>query len=163
MGAAARPSTGALVAALVLTAFVLLVWLILLSWLTTLNDSDAAGNGMTQGFAAIGLVFEWMLLAVLMAIGALGGDMPAWAALAALPLIPASGWAALVAENELVGPPARAFNWPIAEPALVPPMVAALCIWAVMPPLRHAVPAWLAGGVVWGAVAVLTLAAFAAN
>lgn len=161
MGEPARTSTGALVAVLLVGAFALLVWLIVLSWLTSLNDSDAAGNAMSQGFAALGLIFLWILLAVVALIGALGGDMPAWAALAAVVLIPASGYAAQEALNLLAHAPDSAPPWPLAEPALTPPLIIALCLWAVMPPLRRAVPAWLAGGTVWGAVAVLTAATLA--
>ncbi len=135
------------------------MWLIQLSWLTTLNDSDAAGNGLTQGLSAVALVFLWVLLAVLMLIAALGGDMPGWTALAAV----VSGYAALVALNLLGDARGPSFHWPIAEPALVPPLIVALSLWATMPPLRRAVPAWLAGGGVWGAVTVPGAAVIAAR
>lgn len=163
MGVPARSSTGALIAALLVGALALLVWLIVMSWLTTLNDSDAAGNGLTQGLSAVALVFLWVLLAVLMLVAALGGDMPGWIALAAVVLIPASGYAALVVLNSLSNARGPSFHWPIAEPAAVPPLIVALSLWAVMPPLRRAVPAWLAGVVVWGTVAVLGAAAIAAR
>ncbi len=158
MGATVRPSTGALVAALLLSVFVLLVWLVLLSWLTSLNDSDAAGNGMSQAFAAIGLVFEWVLLAVLMLVAGLGGHMPTGIWLPALILIPASGVVALTAEGLLSEPQNPPYYWPMVEPAIAPPLIVALALWSMMPPLRRAAPTWLAGAATWSTVTALCLA-----
>ncbi|HML11185.1 MAG TPA: hypothetical protein VK432_10010, partial [Stellaceae bacterium] len=52
---------------------------------------DAAGRGMAAGFAMVLLMVEWVLLAVLLLIGGINGDMPNWAAIAAALLWPLSG------------------------------------------------------------------------
>ena len=49
---------------IILSVLALLVWLLTLSLLGDLTGSDAAGNGMAQGFAAVGLIVLWVLLAI---------------------------------------------------------------------------------------------------
>lgn len=52
------------------------------------------------------------------------------------------------------------FLWPIAIPAVVPLLVLAFSYWALIPPLNAAIPARVAGGVVWGLVVLSCLAIF---
>jgi hypothetical protein len=56
MPPAPKPSIGAIVASLVLSAAILLLWVLQLAMLTNLTGSDAAGNAMAQGFAAFSIV-----------------------------------------------------------------------------------------------------------
>jgi hypothetical protein len=90
------------------------------------------------------------LLLALETIAAVKGIMPRSAAIAALLLIPASGFAAMTALELLATPELSPRLWPIVIPGLVPPLVVAYCGWALIPALRAAVPAGLAAGVVWG-------------
>src|SRR5262249_55204322 len=91
----------------------LALWAGTVGTLATLNDSDTAGNAMSQAFGVFFTIGLWILLAVLMIIAAVKGQMPSWTKLAALFLLPASGIAALVAGDLLkdrLDSPAR---WPI--------------------------------------------------
>jgi hypothetical protein len=155
MATAAKASPGAVAACSVLSAVSLLLWTLLLALLADLAGSDAAGNGLAQAFAAIATIVLWVLLAVLVLISWIKGQIPAPAALAAFILVPASGCAALMAMDLLSRPGVPPHLWPIIIPALVPPLIVAFCFWALVPPLRAVIPAGIAAGVVWGAVLVL--------
>jgi hypothetical protein len=67
---------GAPVAGIIVSLAVLFFWFVQLAMLTGLSGSDAAGNGMAQGFAALELIILWILLAVLVLIAALKGSLP---------------------------------------------------------------------------------------
>jgi hypothetical protein len=71
-------------AAIGVSAVTLLTWAFTLAGLTSLTGSDPAGNAMTQGFTALGLIVLWILLAVAALIGAKKGAMPRAAGIAAL-------------------------------------------------------------------------------
>ena len=73
----------------------LLVWALALALLANLTGSDAAGNAIGQAYAAIAIIILWLLLAGLGIIAVLKGVMPRPAAVAALILIPASGFASM--------------------------------------------------------------------
>jgi hypothetical protein len=135
-------------------------WAFGLALLFDLASSDAAGNAYTQAYAAIDLIIVWGLLAVITIIAAVKCQMAAPAVLAAVVLIPASCAAAFVVLELLSRPNLPPFLWPIVIPALVPPLVMAFCLWALFPSLRAAIPARLAGGVVWGATLMLCLSIF---
>ncbi len=97
------------------------------------------------------------MLAVIAIIAGVKGVMAWPAALAAAILIPASGFVTFEALELLSRPRLPPFLWPLVIPALVPPLIFAFCIWALFPSLRAAIPARLAGGIVWGATLVLCL------
>jgi hypothetical protein len=86
--------------------------------------------------------------------------MPLAAALAALILIPSSGWAANAALDLLVHPHIAPFYWPMIVPGGVPPLVVAFCFWTLLPvpALHRSIPANIAAGIAWGAVLILSLA-----
>ena len=134
-------SSGAIVAAYVLAAIALLAWLILVPGLTSLDSSDAAGNAMAQGLTALVAIVVWALLAIVALLCWAKGQMPTWAGLAALLLVPGSCVAAFSA-LELLGhsnlPP---FGWPVFAIAAPPPLILAVCLWAITPPLRERLPA----------------------
>lgn len=121
-----KPSVAILVLTLVLSALALLFWLQTVGLLSELTGSDAAGNGMAQGFAAIGIILLWLPLGMLMIIAYAKGTMPGWAALAALVLIPASAALRFGALDLLTKPSLPPHYWPLVVPALVPPLVVAL-------------------------------------
>ena len=153
-----KPSVAIFVLTLVLSALALLLWLQTVGLLSDLTGSDAAGNGMAQGFAAIGIILLWLLLGVLAIIAYAKGAMPRWAGLAALVLIPASAAASFGALDLLTKPSLPSHYWPIIVPALVPLLVVAFCFWALLPTLNTRVSGAVAGGVVWGGVLILCLA-----
>jgi len=99
-------------------------------------------------------VLLWIFLAILMIVAGANGAMPAPAILAAFILIPASGYAALKSLQLLSEPNVAPFLWPLVVPEIVPPLVIAFCFWTLLPPLRSAIPAFPAVGIVWGGTLV---------
>ena len=150
-------SSGAVVAAYILGAFALLAWLILLPGLTSLGDSDAAGNAMAQGLTALVVVLVWVLLAIVALLCWAKGRAPAWAGLAALLLVPGSCIAAFGALDLLGHASLPPFAWPVVAIAAPPPLILAFCLWAITPPLRERLPANAVSAAVWGAVLALSL------
>ncbi|HVH78066.1 MAG TPA: hypothetical protein VM782_01640 [Stellaceae bacterium] len=144
----------------VLSLLILLLWAFVLNSLTHLTGSDPAGNALTQGFTALAIFVLWALLGALAIIALVRGAMPLAAALAALLLIPASGWAAIAALDLLARPQFAPFYWPMIVPAGVPPLVVAFCFWTLLPvpALHRSGPANTAAGIAWGAVLILSLA-----
>jgi len=157
MADTAKVSGGAL-GAVVLGGISLLLWFILVPGLASLAGSDAAGNAMAQAFTAFALIALWMMLGLLLIVSWIAGNMPTWAAIVALILLPTSGIAAFDAMQLLTRPNLPPHLWPLIIPALVPPLVLAFAFWAVLPVLRAAVPAPIAAGVVWGSVLALIVA-----
>jgi hypothetical protein len=141
-----------------LSILALLVWAFALALLADLAGSDPAGNAYAQAYAAIAVILVWLLLAIVAFIAWIKGAMPWPGALAALILIPLSGVVAMTVLGLLSAPDIAPFRWPIVIPALVPPLVIAFCIWALVPALRAAVPAPAAAGGIWGAILVLCIA-----
>jgi hypothetical protein len=143
----------------VLSLLILLLWAFVLNSLTNLTGSDPAGNAMTQGFTAVAIFVLWALLGGLAIIALVKGAMPLAAALAALILIPSSGWAANAALDLLVYPHIAPFYWPMIVPAAVPPLVVSFCFWTLLPvpALHRSVPANTAADIAWGAVLILSL------
>jgi hypothetical protein len=147
---ARTPSGGLLGASIALALVILFLWSVVLSTLRHLTGSDAAGNGLAQFYAAAELVLLWIFLAILMIVAGANGAMPTPAIFAAFILIPASGYAALKAVQLLSEPNVAPFLWPLVVPEIVPPLVIAFCFWTLLPPLRAAIPAFAAVGIVWG-------------
>jgi hypothetical protein len=153
-------SSGTIVATVILSVLAVLAWAYHLALLNSLTGSDAAGNALGKAFATFSLIVVWTLLAVLAVTGFLSGRMPAAAAIAALILIPASGFASGLVLDLLTRPNTSPFMWPIVIPAAVPPLVIAFSFWVLIPSLHEAIPAASAGGIVWGAIFVLCLSIF---
>jgi hypothetical protein len=151
-------SVAAVGASTLLSVFALLFYLVQLATLSDLASSDAAGNGYAQAYGAIEIIFLWILLSVLMLIAFFKGEMPKPAAVAALVLVPASGFVAFEVLALLSRPEQPPHLWPIVIPAAIPPLVLAYCFWALLPGLRARIPARLAGMAVWGLVFVACVA-----
>jgi hypothetical protein len=158
MPAGPKASASAIGLSLGLGILALLFWVLALATLSDLAGSDPAGNAYAQAYGAIEIIILWGLLAVIAVIAFAKGDMPRLGALAALILIPASGLAAFAALELQARPEVSPLRWPLVVPALVPPLVMAFCVWALLPSLRAAIPARIAGGIVWGAALVLCFA-----
>ena len=153
-----QQSAGAVVAAGVLSVLALLVYAPIVASLASLAGSDAAGNGMAQGFAAIEIILLWLLLGTVTLIAFFKGDMPLPAAIFAFLLVPSSAVVSFIALDLLSRPYQPPHLWPLIIPASIPPLVIAYCFWALLPGLRAAIPARLTGAVVWGLVFILCVA-----
>ncbi len=154
-------SSGAVAAAYVLALVAFFGWLILLPGLAGLDSSDAAGNAMSQGFAALQAIALWVVLALLALLCLAKGQSSKWASLAAVLLVPGSGVAAIAALELLARPDMSPYLWPIAALAAPPPLIVAFCLWAITPPLRRRLPEKVVSIGVWGAVLALSLSVFA--
>jgi hypothetical protein len=146
--------TGAIVALLIL-----FFWAALLATLADLTNSDAAGRGLAQAFAAFEIILVWLLLALLLVLAGRKGTLPVGTGPVASLLLPLSCAASLLALGLLTEPHVPPYMWPIVAPALVPPAIVAFCTWAVLPPaLRLVVPADTATGATWAIVLFTSLA-----
>jgi hypothetical protein len=157
-GATSGPSNRAIILAGVLGALILLVWALLLSTLVSLGDSDAAGNGLAEAFAGFEIIVLWVLLAGFLVVTGVNGAMPWPGIAAAVVLLPASGFAAMVALGLLADHTTPPFFWPIVMLVVVPPVVLAFGLWALVPRLRAVIPAAVATGATWGIALLLCLA-----
>jgi hypothetical protein len=116
----------------------------------------AFGNAMEGLFAVVAL---WIVLAILLAVGGVMGNMPGRAAVAAIFLVPMAGVASFVALDMC----SRHMRWAIALVALPPLLVAFYAAWARLPVLRTKMPAATRVAVaVWGAVLALSAVTFLA-
>jgi hypothetical protein len=152
-----RASDGAVLAVIGLSVLILLVWVVQLATLADLSSSDPAGNALAQAFGELEIIVLWGLLAVLTILAGIKGGMPRVSVLAAIILIPASGFAAMTAAQLLAERDVAPFIWPIIIPALVPPLIVIFCFWTLLPSMRAIVPAGVAIGVCWGATLVLCI------
>ncbi len=141
-----------------LSLLALLFYALQIATLADLAGSDPAGNAYAQAYGAIEIIFLWALLAVLVLIAYLKGEIAKPALAAAVILVPASCVVAFEALELLSRPHVSPFLWPLVIPALIPPLVVAYCFWALLPDMRAKIPARIAGGIVWGAVLVLCFA-----
>jgi hypothetical protein len=142
-------------ASLGLGALAIVLWVLQLATLADLGRSDAAGDALAQACASVEILALWAVLFVMAAVASLERAVPKVATLAALVLVPASGFAALTALRLLADPDVSPHHWPIVIPALVPPLVLAFCAWASIPSMRAAVPAGFAAAIAWGGTLVL--------
>jgi len=132
-------------------------------YVAVLHDAVTIQTG--GGEAVIAAAFEglflvvglWLALTLLLIIGAVAGNMPCAAAYAAVPLVPASGVAAFVALDMC----SRDQRWAAVFPAALAALLAFYACWARWPRLRAALPPPTMTRTVWGAVFVLSAAAFA--
>ncbi len=132
MPAAIKPSVAAVSIAIVLSIVILLQWGLLLVTVAGLGQSDAAGNGLAQAYAAIQIIILWALLTLLTIIAAAKGAAPKAVTVAALVVVPASGLVMSAAAGLLERPHISPYLWPIVIPALVPPLVVAWCLLVLL-------------------------------
>src|SRR4051794_11875940 len=85
---------------------------------TSLHSSDPAGNGLTFSFGVLMTGALWILLAGIVLIAAIGGEMPGIGSVAACVLVPLSGAAAIAAFNLLNQ--SSALHWPAAIVIVIP-------------------------------------------
>jgi hypothetical protein len=117
--------------------------------------ADAAGRGMAEGFAAMLGIALWIVLGTLLAVAAVRGRMPGYAAIAAFVLVPLSAMAAATA-TELYSD-GRYGSWLIAVPLLLPPLLALYALWSRLPAWHDALPAGPTTTVLGGVILVVTI------
>ena len=122
--------------------------------ISDLGSTDPAGRGMGLGFGEMFGLALWILLGILLIVGAVKGEMPIWAAIAAVILVPASAIAAAFATEFIE----YHTGWQILVPALLPPLIAFYAMWALLPRIHGALPPIMTSAIVWGAVLILSLA-----
>jgi hypothetical protein len=127
----AKASSGVIAGGIVLSALIGLLWTLNLATLASLGNSDAAGNGIGEAYAAIQIILLWSLLTVLTVVACVKGAAPTAAKAAALVIVPASGFAAMAAADLLARAYLSPFLWPIVIPAAVPPLVVIWCFLAL--------------------------------
>src|SRR5688500_6948155 len=94
-----KPPVGAIAAGAVLGTVILLLSGLQLVTVASLGQSDAAGNGLAQAYAAIQMIVLWLLLMVLTILAGATGVAPRAAKIAALVIVPASGLVAALAAD----------------------------------------------------------------
>ena len=142
---------------LVLLVLAGLLWLTMMAMVATINESDAAGRGMSYGFAFVTAIALWVALAILVLLAASRGVMPGWLKPAALVLVPLSFAAALATISVLNGRGNEVAGWPVVIPAAMPLLILSYVIWTMSPSIRTAfAPALMESGV-WGVVLLLSL------
>ncbi|SRR5216683_6558197 len=104
---ALRPSDGAVAASIVLGVVIGLIWVLHLATVASLGGSDAAGNGIAEAYAAIQLIALWLLLTIMTVIASAKGAAPKPATVAALVIVPVSGFVAMAAAGECLSGFAR--------------------------------------------------------
>jgi hypothetical protein len=151
----ARPSSAPIGAIIVLAVAVFLY----AGMMANLGDmqnpnTDAMGRGMASGFALVFLVAEWLFLGILLLIGSIKGEMPSWATMAALILLPMSAWGGVASLTLLENGASPLYQW---VPGLIAPIMAAYAIWARITALHRMLPPLPTSLAAWAAVAILSL------
>lgn len=135
-----------------------ILWVATVANTITLKSSDAAGNALSQAYGVLMAIALWILLATLTVLAAVRGEMPVWMRVAAFVLVPASG-AATIATIEVMSQGTEwPVKWPLVIPVLAPAAIIGLALWVYLPSVRALASASVFGPVVFGALALLSLA-----
>lgn len=145
------------VSVIVLLGVAGLVWLATSGMVLALRQSDMAGNSLTYSFASLAAVVLWVLLAIVMVVAVLRGEMAGWARWAALVLVPLSGAAAVQAIGVVFRNRVPLAGAMMVVPILLPLLIAGYAAWALVPAWRARVPAEPWAAVVWGLVGLLSV------
>ena len=120
---------------------------------------NGGGEGRIAGaFGAIVLTGGlWIVLAILLVVSARSGSMPRWAAYLAVPFVPISGVAYLVAIDMFCR------DTPVAALVIVllPLLIASYALWARLPGLHTALSPHPISAVIWASVGILSVVTFA--
>ena len=125
------------------------------------NSVPASGGGeerISQAYAAFFLtLWLWIVLALLLLVGGIMGQMPRWAAISAIFLHPLAGLVAFVALDAV----SRHVGGAILFVALLPILIAGYALWARLPQLHAAYPPRQVSIATWSAVLLLSILALA--
>lgn len=125
-------------------------------FITNLADfrtGDAAGRGVAAAIVVIYGAELWLALAIMLLIANFKGNMPRWAGLSALILVPLSAGTALVSIEMYT----RDGGWPIIVPVVLPPLFAFYALWARIPALNRLLSPKLTSIIVGNAILLLTV------
>jgi hypothetical protein len=151
--ASITPSQRAPVGTIVLIVLGVVPYAMVMAGMNELHDVDGISRGLAAVSAVVGIAILWIMLAILLVMGAANGRMPRWAAIAALILHPAS-LIAVGATVDLLSSPG--FDWALIVPGVLPPLIAAYALWARLPGLHGILTEGATSGVVWVAVLLLS-------
>jgi hypothetical protein len=126
-----KPSDVVVATSIVLSVIAGLLWMLNLATLASLGNSDAAGNAIGEAYAAIQIIALWSLLTIMTIIAGVKGAAPKLAKVAALVIVPASGFVAMAAADLLARAYLSPHLWPLVIPAAVPPLAAIWCFLAL--------------------------------
>ena len=129
---------------------------LLASGMTPLGHGEEAFSHAWAGFLLTCAL--WIVLALMLIVGAVMGRMPLWAGIIAPLLHPLSGLAAFAALDAV----SRRVGGEIVVLVLLPPLIAGYAFWARMPPWRDRYPPGPVSGFIWAAVALISGGALAA-
>lgn len=126
------------------------------------NALPLTGGGgedrISQAFGAFFLTLSlWLVLALLLMVGGVGGKMPRWAAYTAIPLHPLAGVAEAVALDAVSRNVVGAMLFVV----LLPLVIAGYAMWARLTVLHKACPPQPVSAAAWGAIALLTIGGMA--
>jgi hypothetical protein len=120
------------------------------------GPEDRNGAGIAALFALFFGTLLWIVLGILLRLGATRGDMPrAWggAAVVIFPLAAFAAWLGAATWFDVPG------GWSILVPALLPPLIAAYSLFVRLSALSRRVPPPRAASVGLGAIALVSAAA----
>lgn len=137
-----------------------LAWLATVATTLSLHQSDNAGTGMSYGFATIGVIITWALLAALLVIGVSHVARPAWLPLAMLIGHLGSAAAAITVINLLKDDAHFPAQWPIVTLIVAPLLMIAFAVWSAFPSVRQLGEPRVMFGGVWSAVLLLSVLPF---
>jgi hypothetical protein len=142
------------VGTLILLAVAAVLYVAMLSTITfSTGRGDASfGEALASLFATTGL---WIALALLLIVGATMGEMPRWAGVVAVFLVPLSGVATFTAIDMC----SRHIKWAIVFPVVLPLLIAAYALWARLPKVRAAISIEHVSATIWALVLILSGAA----
>jgi hypothetical protein len=114
-------------------------------------------SSMAAAFEALFLTTAlWIVLAVMVVVGGVGGTMPRWAAWLAGLLVPVSA----IANFTAVDMCSRHMPWAIVFSILMPALIAFYAFWARLPQLHAKLPAERTSVAVWAGIFILSVASF---
>ena len=149
----AVPAQTVPVGSIVLIVLGVVPYAMVMAGMSDLHDVDGISRGLAAIYAVIGIAILWIMLAILLGLGAAKGRMPSWAGIAALVLHPVS-LVAVGATVDLLSSPG--FDWALIVPGVLPPLIAAYALWARLPGLHGLLPKTATSGAVFAAVLVLS-------
>ena len=142
----------------VLLGVAVLLWLATVANTITIKSSDAAGNALSQAFGVLMAIGLFVLIAIVLVLGVVRGEMPMWMRVALLLLVPASGAATVAAIEVLSQGTEWPVKWPLAVPILAPLVLIVVALWSYSPSMRAALSPATVGGVAILTLAVLSIA-----
>jgi len=136
---------------LLLTAVLYVVMLAKIQFSPTSGDA-AVGVAATQFVLLAGV---WILLAILLIVGGVKGDMPGFAAVLLVLLLPLSGWATLAMLDQCM----RGHVWAASFHVVLPVLLALYALWARFEGLHGVFPPVTTSATLLGGVFVLSIVA----